>query len=125
MKESILTIAQWNKETFPDATCYSQLVKFKKELQEWEQSQHITDHGLIVGDIDELADCMIVAASLARFNNLEAIFAIRRVENELNNSMYATKDLERAVDDKMATNRKRVWRKEKDGTYQHIIKENK
>lgn len=116
--ETIETIARWHRETFPEATLLSQLEKFREEKKEWLESQHITDDGLIIGDIMELADMQIVACGLARFDSTEAIFAFRRVAEELEHSMYATIDLQNAVESKMKVNRKRQWRNN-NGLYKH------
>lgn len=118
MKETLESIIAWHRETFPDETQLGQWEKFREEKIEWEQSKHITDDGLIVGDITELADCFIVCCGLARFNNLEALYAFRTVAAELENSIYATVDLEEAVDAKMAINRGRTWT-HNGGHYKH------
>ena len=116
--ESIESIARWHRETFPDATVLSQQKKFQEELKEWHESQHITDQGLILGDITELADMFIVACGLARFNNADALFAFRTVSEELSHSMYPTIDLEMAIMKKMKINRARKW-ENNDGLYRH------
>lgn len=118
MKESIESIARWHRETFPDATLLTQLEKFKEETQEWHNSQHITDEGIIVGDISELADMFIAACGIARFNRIDAIFNFMYVADELENSTYASIDLEQAIDAKMEINRARKWNN-KDGYYKH------
>ena len=116
--ESIESIARWHRETFPEATVLSQLEKFREELKEWHESQRITSEGLIVGDITELADCFIVCCGLARFNNVEALFTFRTVAQELENSMYASIDLEQAIMKKMKVNRSRRW-VNNNGVYRH------
>ena len=40
MKETIISIAKWHEETFPDATLDGQKVKYTEELHEWEESQY-------------------------------------------------------------------------------------
>lgn len=110
MKESIKSIAEWSEHTFPDATLDGQLQKFKDEKREWWDSER--------DDILELADMFIVACSLTRFNSPEAMFCFGRVEEELCHSAFVTQDLEKAVDEKMAINRKRQWNFS-NGQYQH------
>lgn len=38
MKESILSIAQWHKDAFPDATLDGQKLKWLEEKREWKES---------------------------------------------------------------------------------------
>lgn len=110
MRESIKSIADWTIETFPDATLLGQLDKFKEEKREWISSGY--------QDITELADMFIVACSLCRFNCVEAMYCFEVVANELLESNFTTMDLEKAIDDKMARNKKRKWAK-LDGLYRH------
>lgn len=116
--ETIETIARWHRETFPDTSLLKQLEKFQEEKKEWQKSQRITNEGLIVGDIMELADMQIVACGLARFDSVEAIFAFRRVAEELEHTACATIDLQRAVEAKMKVNRNRQWCNN-NGLYRH------
>lgn len=118
MVENFQSIIKWHTDTFPDATLLGQLEKFKVEKEEWLQSQHITDDGLIVGDITELVDMFIVACGVARFSPYEALYCFRSIANNIEGSMFATIDLERAVDAKMEINRARKWDKQ-NGMYQH------
>lgn len=118
MKWTISDIAQWHKETFPDATLRKQMEKFQEEKKEWLASQHITDEGIIDGDITELADMVIVACGCSRFSDLEAIFQFRTIANELEPSRFATIDLEKAIDDKMNINKTRTWNNN-NGFYKH------
>lgn len=118
MKESILSIAQWHKETFPDATLDSQKLKWAEEKREWEESRHAVTVDVVIGDISELSDMFIVACGLTRFSDPEAMFCFATVAHELYNSSYATKDLADAIDEKMAKNRSRTW-KNINGLYKH------
>ena len=113
MKESIESIAQWSRETFPDATLIGQLNKFKDEKEEWEETPCNTEDELF-----ELADMFIVACSVARFSATEAMYCFRSVAEKLEISCFATQDLERAIDKKMEINRARKWCI-KSGNYQH------
>lgn len=111
MKETILSIANWSQEVFPDANLEGQLHKFRVETGEWRASHR--------EDIEELADMAIVASSIARFSVVEAMFCFGRVEEELCHSIFTTRELEEAINKKMQKNLLRTWRK-KDGQYQHI-----
>ena len=116
MKESILTIAKWHEETFPDTDFNGQMEKWFEERIEWQSSFNPTQHG----DILELADMFVVACGLTRFNSTEAMFCFARICDELSNSRFATQDLEHAIDTKMKCNRARAWKKQDNGTYHHI-----
>lgn len=110
MRETIKSIIDWSVETFPDATLRGQLDKFKEEKREWIDSGY--------QDITELADMLIVACSLSRFNSIEAMFCFETVANELYHSGFSTMELEKAVDAKMAVNIERKWNK-LNGQYRH------
>ena len=55
MIESINTIIEWHKQTFPDATLEGQVKKFKEEYDEYYAGQQ---------NICELADMFIVACGM-------------------------------------------------------------
>lgn len=116
MNESILTIAKWHEETFPDTDFNGQMEKWFEERIEWQSSCNPTQHG----DILELADMFVVACGLTRFNSTEAMFCFARICDELASSGFATQDLEHAIDAKMERNRARAWKKQDNGTYHHI-----
>lgn len=118
MKESILSIAQWHAETFPDATLLQQNLKFKEELGEWIASTHVTDQGLILGDMLELADMFIVACGISRFAHVDAMFSFRTVASQMEHTHHTSKDLEKAIDAKMEINRARTWNNN-NGYYKH------
>lgn len=111
MKETIETIIQWHRETFPDATLEGQLEKFEDERVEYGESE----------SLEELADLFIVACGIARFDYVVALRAFWFVEKvldiwtEASVSRYA---LQEAVEQKMQINRKREWVIGK-GNYQH------
>lgn len=120
MKESILSIAQWHRDTFPDATLAGQKEKWQEEKREWKESLRPATEGFVLGDVSELADMFIVACGLTRFSDAEAMFCFGRVERELCASLFTTPDLEHAIDEKMERNRARVWKKQDSGSYHHI-----
>ena len=112
MKETIKTIMDWHEQTFPDATLEGQLEKYQEEQLEWVESGE--------KDVDELADMLIVACGIARFNIWEGTFYFADISDWMSSDVpISWKDLEEAVNRKMAKNRKRVWRKTATGTYHH------
>ena len=113
MKETIASIVQWSRETFPEATLRGQLRKFKDEKEEWEKAPSNSE-----AELFELADMFIVACSVARFSATEAMYCLMVAAEKLELSCFATQDLERAIDKKMEINRARNWCI-KDGNYQH------
>lgn len=111
-QETVISIIKWSEETFGNnITLEGQLNKFNEEKAEWLATNR--------KDIYELADMAIVACSIARFSVVESMFCFGRVEEELCRSIFATRELEEAINKKMKTNRSRVWEK-KDGQYQHV-----
>ena len=113
MKETIDTIIQWHKETFPDATLEGQLEKYQEEQREGVESDY--------ADIKELADMFIVACGIARFDIFEGLFYMHDVYEWYLESQNIINfaDLEKAIEEKMEKNRKRVWNKTAEGTYHH------
>lgn len=120
MKESILSIAQWHKDMFPDVTLDGQRLKWMEEKREWKESLRPVTKDLVCGDVKELADMFIVACGLTRFSNAEAMFCFSSVVQELYSSLFATSDLENAIDEKMEHNRARIWKKQANGSYHHV-----
>lgn len=118
MNETIQTIIEWSAATFPDATVHGQIKKFKEEKEEWRTSKWPVNPTLRAGDISELADMFIVAAGLGRLDPFESMFCMQTVAKELEESIFATRDLRAAVNAKMAINRARRWRSKK-GQYKH------
>lgn len=123
MKESILSIAQWHKDAFPDATLDGQKLKWLEEKREWKESLRPATEGFVCGDVNELADMFIVACGLTRFSDTEAMFCFDSVVRELCSSLFATSDLENAIDKKMERNRARSWEKTPQGNYHHTNEE--
>ena len=120
MKESILSIAQWHKDMFPDATLDGQRLKWMEEKREWKESLRPVTKDLVCGDVKELADMFIVACGLTRFSDAEAMFCFGSVVRELCSSLFTTSDLENAIDEKMERNRARIWEKQANGSYHHV-----
>ena len=120
MKESILSIAQWHKDMFPDATLDGQRLKWMEEKREWKESLRPVTKDLVCGDVKELADMFIVACGLTRFSDAEAMFCFSSVVQELYSSLFTTSDLENAIDEKMEHNRARIWEKQANGSYHHV-----
>lgn len=120
MKESILSIAQWHKDMFPDATLDGQRLKWLEEKREWKESLRPVTKDLVCGDVKELADMFIVACGLTRFSDAEAMFCFSSVVQELYSSLFTTSDLENAIDEKMEHNRARIWEKQANGSYHHV-----
>ena len=113
------TIMQWNKDTFPETTLSEQMEKFWLEEDETNNAKSNKKR------LSELADMVITAYGLARFENylpffITAIIEIDRwiglIEIDIPN-FY--KKLQKAIDKKMAINRKRQWHKV-NGEYRHI-----
>lgn len=123
MKESILSIALWHKDAFPDATLDGQKLKWLEEKREWKESLRPATEDFVCGDINELDDMFIVACGLTRFSDTEAMFCFDSVVRELGSSLFATSDLENAIDKKMERNRARIWKKTSQGNYHHTNEE--
>lgn len=113
-KETIFSIMKWHEETFPDCTLDGQLEKYQEEQREWVESGN--------NDISELADMFIVACGIARFDLWEGLVALSDVYDWYEETVDLDfKDLMKAVNKKMAINRKRKWGKQ-GGLYKHIEK---
>ena len=115
MKETIKSIIEWHEQTFPDATLEGQLQKYQDELQELMQSN--------CKDITELADMFIVACGICRFSLTRGMTAFWQVGEWAGGMLLIKEQLDAAVNEKMAINRKRKWSVGK-GNFQHIT-ENK
>ena len=115
MKESIVSIIQWHTETFPDADLAGQKAKFEEELNEYNEA--VT--------MEELADMYIVACGIARFDSVAALeyFAVVFKALMTWQIVGAKGVLEQCIDRKMEKNRKRVWKKQDNGSYHHTNKE--
>lgn len=119
MKETILTIAKWSEETFGDnITLEGQLDKFTEELKEFTETL-LAPEETYAHQMEELSDLTIVASSIARFDitRSQACFGLI---NAIMDVFYITeRELNDAVDTKMARNRTRKWGIGK-GNFQHI-----
>jgi hypothetical protein len=112
MKETIDTIIQWYKETFPNATLEEQLMKYQEEQIEWVESDYT--------NVKELADMFIVACGIARFDAWEGLFYMHDVYDwYLGSEEIHFDEVKKAINEKMEKNRKRVWNKADNGTYHH------
>jgi hypothetical protein len=122
MKETIKSIIDWHEQTFPDATLEGQLEKFKDEEKEYEEADE--KDVLAKSTLMELADLVIVACGIARFDLLEGLYAFESALHWINKcSCFEVDDVASAVQEKMKINRNRKWSIGK-GNYQHI-EENK
>lgn len=111
--ETIITIQNWHKKVFPNATLHDQVLKWCEEVKEFYESK----------ELSELADMVIVCAGIRRFNrNLELQFLEATYVVASENGFDMT-ELWDEVDVKMKKNRKRVWERQPDGTFHHINKE--
>ena len=116
MKETMDTIIQWHKQTFPDATLDGQIIKYAEETNEFMRAD--------LGDLSELADMVIVCAGIMRFaKRLGGCFLQNTYTICWEIGEYDMTDLWDEVDKKMQINRKRIWQKQLDGTFHHTNKE--
>lgn len=109
--ESVLSIAKWHEETFPDCELADQLTKFDEESKEYEESN----------SMEELADMFIVACGIARFDSVIALEYFAEVYKLLKKwKRIATVSVfHMVIDEKMKKNRSRVWEKTPLGNYHH------
>lgn len=115
MIETIDTIIQWHRETFPDATLKDQICKYEEERKEWLDSD--------CNDLSELADMFIVACGLSRFDMYTGLCALENVIYWLDyKSKFGMSELVEEVERKMEKNRKRTWKKQDNDSYHHINK---
>lgn len=114
MKETIDTITDWHEQTFKDATLPGQLVKFAEEMNEFDVAINSGQDAL-----SELADMIIVAAGIERFDELFASAFVQFTYMEASDAGFDMTELWEAVQKKMEKNRKRVWKKTAEGTYHH------
>lgn len=115
MKETILSIAKWHEETFPDTDLQGQLTKFQEETDEYAEDQSLA----------ELADMFIVASGMTRFDNMAALgcFAIVADLLSKHENFAASVIFAEEVQKKMAKNRSRTWEKTPQGNYHHTNEE--
>lgn len=114
MKETIDTIKNWHQQTFPDATLPGQLVKFAEEMNEFDVAINSGQDAL-----SELADMIIVAAGIERFDELFASAFVQFTYMEASDAGFDMTELWEAVQKKMEINKKRKWQKTAEGTYHH------
>lgn len=113
MAESIKSIIEWSEQVFPDATLVGQTGKFEDELTEYFNATNHQDR------IKELADIFIVAMSICRFGLDEGLYYLNHAWDIYKGSPYSLGNVCYNIQEKMKTNRSRVWEK-KDGQYQHV-----
>lgn len=111
--ETIDTIIQWHKETFPDTTLEEQEQKFLIEFDEYIEAIGKDEQ------TKELADMQIVACGIARFNRERSQVLTDKVLKYAEKFKHNLDDLNEAIQEKMAINRKRQWQYV-DGEYRHI-----
>ena len=119
MKETILSIAKWHEETFPDATLEGQLKKYEEERDEFISSDF--------KDLSELADMFIVACGIARFDiklGFSALLNVSFWRSFIKMQDFDKDNFVKVIEQKMEKNRKRVWTKTAEGSYHHVNKEN-
>ena len=114
MKETIETITRWHSETFPDVTLPGQLIKFAEEMNEFDVAINSGQDAL-----SELADMIIVAAGIRRFDELFASAFVEFTYMEASDAGFDMTELWDTVQKKMEKNRKRIWNKMTNGTYHH------
>ena len=118
MKETIKSIIEWHEQTFPDATLEGQIEKFEDEEREYEEADAKDVFGKET--LMELADLVIVACGIARFDLLSGIGAFETALHRIDKcSCFDIYDVVEAVKEKMEINRQRKWSVGK-GNYQHI-----
>lgn len=113
MNETIQSIIEWHTKTFPEATLDGQKTKFDEEIEEYTKAEKQADIA------NEMADLFIVACGIARFDNIAATAYFALVWHAYKESFILRPDFEKALNEKMAKNRKRVWNKTAEGTYHH------
>lgn len=107
------TIMQWHKETFPNATLEEQEHKFLIEFDEYIEAIGKDEQ------TKELADMQIVACGIARFNRERSQVLTNKILKYAKKFRHNLDDLDAAIQEKMAINRKRQWHKV-NGEYRHI-----
>lgn len=114
MTETIKTIIEWHEQTFPMADLQGQLQKFDNEVKEFWECELLSEDAAT-----ELADCFIVACGIARFSAAEAAGAFSFVDSYIAAEIKFKEMFENAIQNKMAINRKRKWKKQ-GNSYQHV-----
>lgn len=109
MKETTDTIMRWHAATFPQATLAGQLEKFEEERQEYAKAKRNTK-------LEEAADMYIVACGISRFDSYLGALAMAEMTDVF--SHHDKRNIQKAIDKKMAINRKRSWNCN-NGYYKH------
>ena len=107
-------IADWHEKTFPDADKTGQLLKLDEEFDEWGNADPYKE-------LEELADCFIVAAALRyRYNAFIGLFTMRAIVRRMED---VEGELYDAIVAKMEVNKERTrrgdWKKQANGSYHH------
>ena len=110
-------IAEWHKQTFPDASEDGQVLKLSEEFTELFEAEKEDDEAAYW---KETADIVIVSGVLfVRYKNELGRFIFDRIMDILYMSMSMPIVLN-AVKTKMEINRRRKWVKLPDGRYKHV-----
>lgn len=110
-------IAEWHKQTFPDASEDGQVLKLSEEFTELFEAEKEDDEA---AHWKETADIVIVSGVLfVRYKNELGRFIFDRIMDILYMSTSMPIVLN-AVQTKMEINRRRKWVKLPDGRYKHI-----
>lgn len=110
--ETIKKIIEWSEFAFPDATLDGQIDKFNTEYEEYFNADNNCDR------LKELADVFIVAFSISRFDIGDGLYYIDDAWQLYSNSPFSLDEVVEAIENKMAVNRQRKWKKQ-NGQYQH------
>ena len=115
MRETILSIAKWHEQTFPDTDLQGQLAKFQEETDEYAENQSLA----------ELADMFIVASGMCRFDIIAALGCFSIVADLLSKheNFAASVIFAEEVQKKMVKNRNRTWEKTQYVNYHHTNEE--
>ena len=131
-KYTFKEILDWHEKAFPEATLAGQKKKLEEEFLELFDA---TEEGIEDKVYEEFADCIIVAVGMSRFSNTASMLALSAInelavkpfkdqEDGIAMSCAFLKEIEKAVDKKMAENVTRTWAK-KDGKYKHCDQDEK
>lgn len=113
-------IAEWHKQTFPDASEDGQVLKLSEEFTELFEAEKEDDEA---AHWKETADIVIVSGVLfVRYKNELGRFIFDRIMDILYMSTSMPIVLN-AVKTKMEINRRRKWVKLPDGRYKHVERE--
>lgn len=113
MEETIETIMQWHKETFPDTTLEEQMDKFELEAKEYDQATKREEK------IKEFIDMNIVCYGIKRIKETASKPFEDRLLSIRADLRMTLGEHRRALESKMEINRKRKWHKV-NGEYRHV-----